>query len=267
VKRKRRRKAREGVRRGVYILPNLLTSGCLVGGFYAIIAAFNGDYIIAAIAIMIAFFFDGVDGRVARLTKTTSRFGVEYDSLADLVAFGVAPGILVFTWALQPFGRVGWLAAFLYVACGALRLARFNVQADTMESRFFRGLPIPMAASMIAASVFLLHHLGEEGETKHLSLLILIYVLAFLMVSNIRYPSFKDLALFKRKPFSTLVAMILIIVVMVAQPVIMLFTFSFIYFLIGPVNVAGDWYKKRVAGLKKVKTEKTMPLRDSGDPR
>ena len=188
--RKKRRKAREGVRRGVYILPNLLTSGSLVGGFYAIVAAFNGDYIIAAIAIMFAFFFDGIDGRVARLTKTTSRFGVEYDSLADLVAFGVAPGILVFTWALQPFGRLGWLAAFLYVACGALRLARFNVQADTMESRFFRGLPIPMAASLITASVFLLHHFGEEGETKHLALLILIYVLAFLMVSNLRYHLF-----------------------------------------------------------------------------
>jgi CDP-diacylglycerol--serine O-phosphatidyltransferase len=153
------------------------------------------------------------------------------------------------------------------VACGALRLARFNVQFDTAEPRWFRGLPIPMAASMIAASVFLLHHLGEEGETKHLSLLVLIYVLAFLMVSSIRYPSFKNLELLKRKPFGSLVAMILIIVVMVAQPVIMLFTFSFIYLLIGPVNVVGDWYKKRVTALKKVKTEKTMPLRDSGEPR
>ena len=141
--RKKRRRAREGVRRGVYILPNLLTSGCLVGGFYAIVAAFNGDYIIAAIAIMIAFFFDGVDGRVARLTKTTSRFGVEFDSLADLVAFGVAPGILVFTWALQPFGRVGWLAAFLYVACGALRLARFNVQVGHHGVPIFPGAPDP----------------------------------------------------------------------------------------------------------------------------
>jgi CDP-diacylglycerol--serine O-phosphatidyltransferase len=259
IRRKRNRKKRKrmkgGVRRGVYILPNLLTSGSLVGGFYAIVAAFNGDYIIAAIAIMIAFFFDGVDGRVARLTRTTSRFGVEYDSLADLVAFGVAPGILVFSWALQPYGRVGWLAAFLYVACGALRLARFNVQADTMEHRFFRGLPIPMAACMIAASVFLLHHLGEEGETKHLSLLILIYVLAFLMVSNIRYPSFKDLELIKRKPFSALVAMILTIVVVVAEPAIMLFTFSILYILIGPTNIVRHWYLKRVGGLSKEKAE------------
>jgi CDP-diacylglycerol--serine O-phosphatidyltransferase len=252
---KRQKKTNEGVRRGVYILPNLLTSGCLVGGFYAIVAAFNGDYIIAAIAIMVAFFFDGVDGRVARLTRSTSRFGVEYDSLADLVAFGVAPGVLAFSWALQPFGRLGWLAAFLYVACGALRLARFNVQFGTVESRFFRGLPIPMAASLIASSVFLLHHLGEEGETKHLSLLILIYVLAFLMVSNIRYPSFKNLELLKRKPFSTLVAMILIIVVVVARPEIMLFIFSSLYLLIGPATIVRDWYHKRVGGLSKKKTE------------
>jgi len=255
MKRKRHKKRREGVRRGVYILPNLLTSGCLVGGFYAIVAAFNGAYIIAAVAIMIAFLFDGIDGRVARLTRTTSRFGVEYDSLADLVAFGVAPGILVFSWALQPYGRLGWLAAFLYVACGALRLARFNAQFDTAEPRWFRGLPIPMAASLIAASVFLLHDLGEEGETKHLSLLILIYVLAFLMVSNIRYPSFKNLELLKRKPFSTLVAMILTIVVVVAQPAIMLFIFSFLYLMIGPVNVVRGWYKKRIGSLSREKTE------------
>jgi CDP-diacylglycerol--serine O-phosphatidyltransferase len=255
MKRKRNKRTREGVRRGVYILPNVLTSGTLVGGFYAIVAAFNGDYIIAAIAIMVAFLFDGIDGRVARLTRTTSRFGVEYDSLADLVAFGVAPAILVFSWALQPYGRLGWLAAFLYVACGALRLARFNVQAGTLESRSFRGLPIPMAASLIAASVFLLHDLGEEGETKHLSLLLLIYALAFLMVSNIRYPSFKNLELLKRKPFSTLVAVILTIVVVVAQPAIMLFSFSCLYLLIGPLNVVGGWYKKRVAGLRKEKTE------------
>lgn len=248
-------KTNEGVRKGVYILPNLLTSGCLVGGFYAIIAVYNGDYIIAAIAIMVAFFFDGVDGRVARLTRTTSRFGVEYDSLADLVAFGVAPSVLAFSWALQPFGRFGWLAAFLYVACGALRLARFNVQFGTVESRFFRGLPIPMAASFIAASVFLLHHLGEEGETKHLSLLVMIYVLAFLMVSNIRYPSFKNLELLKRKPFSTLVAMILIIVVVVARPEIMLFILSSLYLLIGPASIVRDWYNKQVRGARKEKTE------------
>lgn len=253
---RQKKQKRDGVKKGVYIVPNLLTTGTLVSGFYAIIASLKGEYIVAAIAVMVAFFFDGIDGRVARLTKTTSRFGVEYDSLADLVAFGVAPAILVFSWALQPFGRFGWLATFLYVACGALRLARFNVQFDTAEPRAFRGLPIPMAASLIMASVFLLFEMGEE-ETRHISLLILIYALAFLMVSNIRYPSFKNVELLKQKPFSALVVMVLIIVVVVAQPAIMLFIFSLIYLLLGPAMLLRDWYSKRVAQAKEKKAALT----------
>jgi len=255
MRKKKHKKTRAGVRRGVHLLPNLLTSGSLFGGFYAIVAAFKGDYLIAAVAIFIAIFFDGVDGKVARLTKTTSRFGVEYDSLSDLVAFGVAPAVLVFTWALQPYGRFGWLAAFLYVACGALRLARFNVQLDTVEPRSFRGLPIPMAAAVIAATVLLLHHLGETGETKHLVLLLMIYFLAFLMVSNIHYPSFKNLELLKRKPFNALVAMTLTIVVVVAEPAIMLFIISSVYLLLGPVNVVRGWYRKWVMASNKKKAE------------
>lgn len=249
------RKTREGMKRGVYILPNLLTSGSLFCGFYAIIAAFNGKYLFAAVAIAIAVLFDGVDGKVARLTKTTSRFGVEYDSLADLVAFGVAPAILVFAWALQPYGKFGWLAVFLYVACGALRLARFNVQLDTVEARYFRGLPIPAAAGLITATFFLLHRLGERGETKHLFLLLLTYMLAFLMVSNIRYPSFKNLELLKRKPFSTLVASILVIVVVVAEPGIILFIIAASYLLLGPVGVVRGWYRKRETAVHEEKTE------------
>jgi CDP-diacylglycerol--serine O-phosphatidyltransferase len=249
------RKTREGMKRGVYILPNLLTSASLFCGFYAIIAAFNGKYLFAAVAIAIAVLFDGVDGKVARLTKTTSRFGVEYDSLADLIAFGVAPAILVFAWALQPYGKFGWLAVFLYVACGALRLARFNVQLNTVEARYFRGLPIPAAAGLITATFFLLHRLGERGETKHLFLLLLTYLLAFLMVSNIRYPSFKNLELLKRKPFSTLVALILVIVVVVAEPAIILFIFAAAYLLLGPADVVRGWYRKRESALREEKTE------------
>jgi CDP-diacylglycerol--serine O-phosphatidyltransferase len=251
-------RTREGMKRGVYILPNLLTSGSLFCGFYAIIAAFNGKYLFAAVAIAIAVLFDGVDGKVARLTKTTSRFGVEYDSLADLVAFGVAPAILVFAWALQPYGKFGWLAVFLYVACGALRLARFNVQLDTVEARYFRGLPIPAAAGLITATFFLLHRLGERGETKHLFLLLLTYMLAFLMVSNIRYPSFKNLELLKRKPFSTLVASILVIVVVVAEPGIILFVIAASYLLLGPVGVVRRWYRKRETTVHEEKTEPLM---------
>ena len=137
---------RESLKRGVYILPNLVTTGSLFAGFYGIVATMNGNYNLAAWFILISAIFDGLDGKVARLTGTTSRFGVEYDSLADLVAFGVAPGLLMYAWALKPFGKLGWLAAFLYVVCGALRLARFNVQVDTVESKRFVGLPIPAAA-------------------------------------------------------------------------------------------------------------------------
>lgn len=256
-KEKSPRRAREGMKRGVYILPNLFTSASLFCGFYAIIAAFNGTYLDAAIAIAIAVILDGIDGKVARLTKATSRFGVEYDSLSDLVAFGVAPAILVFAWALQPYGKFGWLAVFLYVACGALRLARFNVQVDTVESRYFRGLPVPGAAGLIVATIFLSYRLDVRGEGTNLFILLMIYLLAFLMVSNIRYPSFKDLALLKRKPFSALVAIVLFLVVVVAEPAIVLFVLAAVYLLLGPVGVVRGWYRKRESA---VSEEKTQPL-------
>jgi CDP-diacylglycerol--serine O-phosphatidyltransferase len=249
-KRRSLKKKKREVRRGVYVLPNLLTTACLCSGFYAIIAALHGKYLIATIAIFIAFIFDGVDGRVARLTHTTSRFGVEYDSLSDLVAFGVAPAILAFSWALEPWGRWGWLAAFLYVACGALRLARFNVQVDTAEPRSFRGLPIPMAASLIASTYLLFHHLGVDPETKHISLLLMTYALALLMVSRIPYPSFKKVDIFRRKPFSTLVVMVVTLVVVLAEPPIMLFVLSAVYLVLGPANAARGWYGKRVNAVR-----------------
>jgi len=251
-----KRRTREGMKRGVYLLPSLLTSGTLFFGFYAIIAALQEKYLYATVAIAIAFLFDGVDGKVARLTKTTSRFGVEYDSLSDLVAFGVAPAILVFSWALRPYGRWGWLAAFLYVACGALRLARFNVQVDTTEPRHFRGLPIPGAAGLIASIFLLFKRLGiGGGEPQNLFLLLMVFLLALLMVSNIKYPSLKNLELLKRKPFNTLVAVILTLVVVVAQPEIMLFTFACLYLVVGPVRAVREWYKKRVATFREEKIE------------
>jgi CDP-diacylglycerol--serine O-phosphatidyltransferase len=254
MKKGRSLKKKREVRRGVYVLPNLLTTACLCSGFYAIIAALQGKYSVAAIAIFVAFIFDGVDGRVARLTRTTSRFGVEYDSLADLVAFGVAPAILAFSWALEPWERLGWLAAFLYVACGALRLARFNVQVDTAEPRVFRGLPIPMAASVIASTYLLFRYLGVEPETRHLSLLLMTYALALLMVSRIPYPSFKKVDIFRRKPFSTLVVLVVTLVVVLAKPEIMLFGLSIVYLVLGPANAARGWYVKRVDAVRQKKT-------------
>jgi CDP-diacylglycerol--serine O-phosphatidyltransferase len=227
---------RESLRRGVYILPNLFTTGTLFAGFYGIVSSLNGNYLTAAWFILVASIFDALDGKVARLTGTTSKFGVEYDSLADLVAFGVAPGLLMYAWALKPFGKLGWLAAFLYVVCGALRLARFNVQVTTVESKRFVGLPIPAAASMVAACVILFYHLGGSGTIKKASVLVLIYVLALLMVSSFRYYSFKDPELFKRQPFGFLVLAIFIIIVIVAEPQIMFFLLFFGYTMSGPIG-------------------------------
>ncbi len=222
------------MKKGIYILPSLLTSGSMFLGFYAILHAFQGDFVKAAMAILFAAILDGLDGRVARLTQTESRFGVEYDSLADLISFGVAPAVLAYTWALKPFGRFGWLAAFLFLACGALRLARFNIQVDTTESSHFVGLPIPAAAGMIALLVLFVHRLNIVFVNRSFVILFLVYVLAFLMVSSVPFYSFKKFDLIRRKPFSTLVLMVLALVVVISEPEIMLFSFFCLYILSGP---------------------------------
>jgi len=227
----------EPLHKGVYLLPNLLTTCGLFAGFYSIIATMDGAYQTAALCILVAHVFDGLDGRIARLTRSTSRFGIEYDSLSDVIAFGVAPGILVYRWALVPWGHWGWLAASLYVACGALRLARFNVQSDSSEHRTFVGLPIPAAADTVASTVLLYYFFGGEGAThKHLILLVVIYVLAALMVSNISYQSFKGLRFDARQPFWILVALIVGLKFVIAEPQIFLFTAFLLYALSGPVT-------------------------------
>jgi CDP-diacylglycerol--serine O-phosphatidyltransferase len=236
---------RESLKKGVYILPNLVTTGSLFAGFYGIVSSMNGRYDIAAWFILISAVFDTLDGKVARMTNTTSQFGVEYDSLADLVAFGVAPAILMYSWALQPFGKLGWLAAFLYVVCGALRLARFNVQVETVGSKHFIGLPIPAAASMVAACVLLFYHLGGSGAIRMVSVLILIYCLAVLMVSNVPYYSFKDPELLKRRPFGMLVLAVVLIIVIVAQPELMFFLIFLSYIMFSPVIALVTYLRKR----------------------
>ncbi|HLK11057.1 MAG TPA: CDP-diacylglycerol--serine O-phosphatidyltransferase [Candidatus Binatia bacterium] len=224
------------LRRGVYLVPNLVTTAGLFAGFYSIIATLNHQYWVAALAIGGAWACDMLDGRIARLTHSGSSFGVQYDSLADLVAFGVAPGILVYTWALRPWGRWGWLAATLYVACGALRLARFNVQAATAEKRHFIGLPIPAAALVIASTVLLFYHLGGQGDSsKHLTMLLVIYAVAGLMVSEIRYFSFKEIQLHRRHPFPVLLGLVFLVMVTVGAPEVMLFLGMVTYALSGPV--------------------------------
>lgn len=225
------------VRRGVYILPNLITTAGLFAGVYSVIASFRGDFVMAAVAIMAANVCDVLDGRVARVTNTTSDFGIQYDSLSDLVAFGVAPGILVYRWAMEPWGTWGWLAASLYVACGALRLARFNVQIGAAEKRHFIGLPIPAAAEVIASSVLLYQYLGGQAVTnRSVLMLLLVYALAGLMVSNVRYLSFKEIHFHRRQPFWVLVALIILFKLFLAEPQLLLFTGFSLFALSGPAR-------------------------------
>ena len=181
-------------KRGVYLIPNLLTTGNLFSGLFSILAVFNANYMNAAIAILVAVVFDMLDGKSARWTNSTSQFGVEYDSLADLVSFGVAPGLLIYSWALSGYGMMGSAVMFAFVACGALRLARFNVMSTTSESKYFTGLPIPAAASVIATAVVFDHYIVRMGAAvKPLLILMMTMTLAFLMVSTVKYRSFKDL--------------------------------------------------------------------------
>jgi len=233
------------MRRGIYILPNLLTTGNLLAGFWAIISVFQERFYFAAVAILVAAVFDEFDGKVAKLSGTTSKFGMQYDSLADLVSFGVAPALLAFSWALRPYGKFGWLAAFLFVACGAIRLARYNVLASAGETKYFKGLPIPVAAAMIAFTILLYFQLIETDLIKDIVILVMIYVLAFLMVSNIRYFSLKELNLAKRKPFSIFIFVVLSLVVIVMEPVVVLFAAVLIYVFSGPVGMVLAWRKKR----------------------
>ena len=257
-KRKRKKKDRRKFR-GVYLLPNLITTGSLFAGFYAIVAAINGKFHAAAVAILISLVLDGLDGRIARMTHSASSFGVQYDSLADLVAFGVAPAILVYLWALQPFKQFGWVAAFLFVVCGALRLARFNVQTGTMDPRYFNGLPIPAAATMIATSIIFYYEIGEWAPEKYIYILVMIYLLSFLMVSNIKYVSFKKVELFKRHPFQTLVVLVLLFVVVATVPEIMGFLLMCAYVASGPVSTVIYLRQKRRAEQAEEETPAPKP--------
>jgi CDP-diacylglycerol--serine O-phosphatidyltransferase len=242
---KQRRLTKDGMKKGIYILPNLFTTASLFSGFYSIINSMKGQYYVAAVAILVALVLDGLDGRIARITNTTSKFGAEYDSLADLVAFGVAPAMLAYTWSLAPFGKWGWGAAFLFVTCGALRLARFNIQIGIIESKVFNGLPIPGAASVVATTV-LFYNLHGEGNFNHPVMLIAVVMLALFMVSNIKYYSFKDLNFFARKPFTAFVVILLVLTIIISEPEITIFTFFVGYSLSGPVWLIYKIAKKLV---------------------
>lgn len=217
------------------VVPNFITIMAMFSGFYSIIATEGGNFEFAAYAILVAFLFDGIDGKVARLMKATSDFGIQLDSLSDLVSFGIAPAILLYKWLLMPYGRLGWMAAFLFVACGALRLARFNIQTKRVSSKFFIGLPIPAAAGLIASSLIFVNHV--MGDAKNLSIsigyVLLIYFLAFLMVSNIPYFSFKKINFYGIKTFNLMVLFVLLIFVVGLYPEMILFVVFTCYMLSG----------------------------------
>ncbi|MBD3897923.1 CDP-diacylglycerol--serine O-phosphatidyltransferase [Halomonas sp. ML-15] len=221
-------------RRGIYLLPNLFTTSALFSGFFAVVAGINGDFTAAAVAIFIAMVLDGLDGRVARMTNTQSAFGAEYDSLSDMVSFGVAPALVAFTWILQDIGKTGWVVAFLYVACAALRLARFNVQIGSTDKKWFIGLPSPSAAAFVAASVWTFHSFDADAVGFKLLMLVVVAAAGVLMVSNIRYHSFKDIDFKKPVPFVVLLAVVLGFVMISVQPSVMLLLLFGAYVVSGP---------------------------------
>lgn len=261
----------ERMKKGVYLLPNLLTSASLLAGFYSIVESLHAEFYYAAVAVLVSTLFDALDGRVARATRTQSAFGVEYDSLADLVSFGVAPGLLVYAWALEPFGRWGFSIAFVYAASTALRLARFNVQVTTVERRFFNGLPSPAAACMLAATVVLVSRPEEAPHQRPLgrmlargidavlarpldllfswemSILVLTLLVALLMVSGFKYWSFKELDALRRRPFPTLMASVALLALVATEPERMLFLLFAGYALSGPVIWFARGTRKRPA--------------------
>ncbi|MCD9458830.1 CDP-diacylglycerol--serine O-phosphatidyltransferase [Marinibactrum halimedae] len=219
--------------RGVYLLPNLFTTGALFSGFYAIIAGMNADFEAAAIAMFVAMMLDGLDGRVARLTNTSSEFGVQYDSLSDMVSFGVAPALVMFNWALAPLGKLGWAASFAFMACAALRLARFNTQVGEVDKRYFVGLASPSAAALLASLVWT-GHSWEVSESMATIGAIVTLVVGLLMVSNVRYFSFKNIDFKGRVPFVFMLLMVLVFAVIAVDPPRTLLLLATVYSCSGP---------------------------------
>lgn len=234
--RKKRIIRKAGIKKGVYILPNLCTTGSLLCGFFAIIQVLNGEFVEAAWAILLAGIFDMFDGQIARLTRGASQFGIEYDSLVDLVSFGVAPSILMYIWVLHDFGRLGWICAFLFCACGCLRLARFNVQADGEERQYFQGLPVPMAAYVLATTVIFYDAQYIVPPQKNGWMLGGIVFLGLLMVSTVRYRNAKQWDMKTRISFFVLVASMAVIAFVAWNPAVMMWVMALLYTITGPLE-------------------------------
>lgn len=222
--------------RGIYLLPNLLTTAGLFSGFYAVVSSMNGMFESAAIAIFIAMIFDGLDGRVARITNTQSAFGAEYDSMADMVSFGIAPGLVAYNWALSGMGKFGWLAAFVFVACAALRLARFNTQIGVADKRFFQGLASPAAAGVIASLIWVGAEYDINGHAYGLLMGLITIVMGLLMVSNFRYNSFKEVDWRGKVNFLVVLIIVLVFVIVALSPESVLLVIFMLYACSGPIT-------------------------------
>ncbi len=239
--------------RGIYLLPNLFTTSALLAGFYSIILAYNGHYGDAGLAIIVAMVLDGFDGRVARMTNTTTAFGAEYDSMADMISFGMAPAFLMYSWSLSDlseahYGQLSWVIAFVYTACCGLRLARFNVAVGTADKRFFQGLACPSAAAILASFVWVMTGLGVSGDDVVILAAVMTAASGIAMVSTFTYYSFKDLGDNKKVPFAMLLGLLLLLVVTAVDPPKMILIASVIYGLSGPVYYLFRLYRKRQRG-------------------
>lgn len=235
--------------KGIYLLPNLFTTSALFSGFYAIVAAQRSDFESAAIAIFVAMIMDGLDGRVARLTNTESAFGAEYDSLSDIVSFGVAPALVIYSWGLSSLGKPGWLVAFFFTAATALRLARFNSRLHVQDKKYFQGLPCPPAAGLIAALVWVIHDYGISGHRLGVVAAAITLITGGLMVSTIPYYSFKDIDLKNHVPFVAILALLLLfLAISVYPPLVLLIGFG-LFALSGPfLGLRHLWKRKSPKG-------------------
>ncbi|MCU8039008.1 CDP-diacylglycerol--serine O-phosphatidyltransferase [Shewanella oncorhynchi] len=233
--------------KGIYLLPNLFTTAGLFSGFYAVIASMNANFEAAAIAIFIAMICDGLDGRVARLTNTQSDFGAEYDSMADMVSFGMAPALLAYNWALADLGKIGWLAAFIYCAGAALRLARFNTQVGVADKRYFQGLASPAAAAVIAGSIWLGNQYSLDGKNISWIAALVTAAIGLLMVSNFRYHSFKEIDWRGKVNFIVILLVVGVFVVVSVQPALILCVGFYLYAISGPIITIRTVRKLKVA--------------------
>lgn len=252
--------------KGIYLLPNLMTTAALFAGFYAVVAGINGEFELGAIAILVAMVFDGLDGRIARMTNSCSAFGAEYDSLADMISFGLAPALLIYQWGLHDFGKLGWVVAFIFTVGAALRLARFNTQVGIADKRYFQGLPSPAAAALLAGLIWVV-----EGSEVRLGIepLVALFLTAFagvMMVSNVRFSSFKELNLKGKVPFVTLFIAVFVMAIVALEPALILFTVFLGYALSGPIITLVTLKKTRALRQQQREEEVVQKTTDEAVP-